>query len=228
MKKLAGLFLLTLTTAAIGAETKYSLPPVLGGVVRSEKWVMRKNPPEEEFSGKVSYKNPNYDIKADWALYKRTEEIITLRGNVRGALKKEGEETRFQSHAAEYRHKTGEIWLRPENDKDRVRIFHDDPKQGNWTSVSKTAYIDQKAQSALLGGGARVTDGKMSSLSREAEYFNGKGLFRLTGSRPVVWGKFDTYDFAIQGDRAEASKFYNTVTVEGRTRGWIRVPDKEK
>lgn len=228
MKIIAALWFLMMTAAAHGADAKYSMPPVLGGVVRSDKWVMRKKPPEEEFTGNVSYKNPNYDVKADWALYKRAEESVSLKGNVRAMLKKESEQTRVKAHSAEYKHKTGEIWLYPENDKDKVHIFHDDPKQGNWTSVSRTAYIDQKEQMALLSGTARITDGKMHSISREARYFNGTGLFRLTGGRPVVWGIFDKYDFAIQGDKAEASKFYNTVTVEGRTRGWIRVPDKEK
>ena len=62
---------------------------LLGGMVQSDRWIIRKDKMEEEFIGNVSYKNDIYNIKADYALSRRKEQTFTLKGNVFASQKKD-------------------------------------------------------------------------------------------------------------------------------------------
>lgn len=58
------------------------VPPVLGGLVQSDSWVIYKDKQEEEFKGNVSYDNGTYQFRADYALSQRTKHLFTARGHV--------------------------------------------------------------------------------------------------------------------------------------------------
>ena len=58
------------------------IPPVLGGMVQSDSWVIYKDKQQEEFSGHVSYDNDFYVFKADYALSDRARQQFTAKGNV--------------------------------------------------------------------------------------------------------------------------------------------------
>lgn len=62
----------------------YSAPDdlLMGSVVKSEKWKMDRARNLEVFYGAVSFKNPLYDLKTDYAVYDRKARIWTLRGSV--------------------------------------------------------------------------------------------------------------------------------------------------
>ena len=58
------------------------IPPVLGGIVQSDSWVIYPEKKEEEFKGHVSYDNGTYQFKADYALSQRAKKLFTASGNV--------------------------------------------------------------------------------------------------------------------------------------------------
>ena len=58
------------------------IPPVLGGLIQSDNWIIYKDKQQEEFSGHVSYDNGTYIFRADYALSDRARNTFTARGNV--------------------------------------------------------------------------------------------------------------------------------------------------
>jgi len=58
------------------------VPSVLGGLVKSDDWVIYPDKAQEEFLGHVSYDNGIYTFKADYALSERNKNRFTAKGNV--------------------------------------------------------------------------------------------------------------------------------------------------
>ena len=59
-----------------------TLPPVLGGLVSSDSWVIYKDKQQEEFKGNVSYDNGVYAFRSDYALSERAQSRFSASGNV--------------------------------------------------------------------------------------------------------------------------------------------------
>ncbi|MDR0291444.1 MAG: hypothetical protein LBI01_01415, partial [Elusimicrobium sp.] len=79
MKKIFKLFLLLMPVAAAAQQ----LPPgLLGGMLKSDSWVIRKDAQQEEFKGNVSYDSALYKLKSDYALSDRAKNTFTLDGSV--------------------------------------------------------------------------------------------------------------------------------------------------
>ena len=80
MKKIYKFFFFLFMTCAAAAQ---SLPPgLLGGMLKSDSWVIRKDLQQEEFKGNVSYDSVFYKLRADFALSDRLNNTFTLDGNV--------------------------------------------------------------------------------------------------------------------------------------------------
>ncbi|MCQ2410962.1 MAG: LptA/OstA family protein [Elusimicrobiaceae bacterium] len=61
---------------------KNELPPVLGGLVQSDSWIIYQDKKQEEFKGHVSYENDAYVFRADYALSDRAHSTFQAKGNV--------------------------------------------------------------------------------------------------------------------------------------------------
>jgi lipopolysaccharide export system protein LptA len=203
------------------ANDKVRLPKVLGGVVRSKQWIMKRNVGEEEFIGDVSYKMPGYQIFSDWALYSRKTEVIKLKGNIRGKKAWEDSSTTDASaDSGRYEANERKIWLYS-NPNSNVIINHNDPKYGAWSSKSKSAVYDDETSLLTLEDNVYINSKDITSKSDMARYYQLQSLLKLDG-KPLIWGSYNDYDFAIQGNSATASKFYQELQIEGSVKGWIK------
>lgn len=174
----AFIFQLFLIKPVFAAEKKkVKLPKVLGGVVRSKEWRMKRKTGEEEFTGDVSYKMPGYEINSDWALYSRKRETIKLRGNVQGKKMWEDDSiTQANAYSGRYSVKLGKIWLFPSPQEDPVTILHTDPKHGDWESTSDTAVFDEKTRVLTLDGNTEISGYDIQSKSDSAKYTHPRTL----------------------------------------------------
>ena len=73
------------------------LSAILGGMVKSDRWIIRKDKAEEEFIGNVHYENENYKISADRALSQRSLNVYTLSGNVFAQRSQDGQTISLQA-----------------------------------------------------------------------------------------------------------------------------------
>ena len=84
-------------------------PETLGGIVKSDEWIIYKEKEQEEFKGHVSYDNGQYVFKADYALSDRKRHSATALGNVYLKQKELNTPTIYEAWGdwATYNYKTG-------------------------------------------------------------------------------------------------------------------------
>jgi len=126
------------------------IPPVLGGLVQSDSWVIYKDKQQEEFKGHVSYDNGHYTFRADYALSDRARNRFTARGNV--FLRQQAEDgTIYEAYAnrAVFNYKTqkGQLYG---SEKQPVKLIYISPKQQTVTATAENADFDLAEQIFIL------------------------------------------------------------------------------
>lgn len=200
---------------------KEDLPPVLGGIVRSDKWEIQKNPPREEFTGNVSYKNPYYEVKADWALFKRMKGLFNAKGNVWGKKNwADGAVTEVFCHRADYNRTTGIAMMFPK-ENEFVEITHLEPDYGKWTGISREVLFDEENERVDLIRDVKITSEQNNALAGKISYYYQGDNFEFF-KEPLIWGSHENYDFAVTGKSAKSQNFFDKVEVHEQVEGWIK------
>lgn len=132
------------------------IPPVLGGVVKSDSWVIYKDKEQEEFKGNVSYDNGTYIFRAAYALSERAHSRFSARGNV-FLRQNERDGSFYEAYAdkAQYNYKTQKGNLSA-NSKKTVKLFFSDAKQQTVTAYARRASFDLANRVFVLQGNVRV------------------------------------------------------------------------
>lgn len=132
------------------------IPPVLGGVVQSDSWVIYKDKQQEEFSGNVSYDNGSYAFKADYALSRRAQNSFSARGNV-WLRQTEPDGTFYEAYADEalFNYKTQKGELNATQGKTVKLVLTDEKKQTVTVYAGKVTF-DLNQKIFILLGNVRV------------------------------------------------------------------------
>ncbi|MGN0024486.1 MAG: LptA/OstA family protein [Candidatus Avelusimicrobium sp.] len=132
------------------------IPPVLGGVVQSDSWVIYKDKQQEEFTGNVSYDNGSYVFRADYALSERAINRFSARGRVY-LRQNEPDGSFYEAYAdnARYNYKTQKGVLTANADK-TVKLIYSDAKKQTVTATAKHASFDLNQKIFILQDTVRV------------------------------------------------------------------------
>lgn len=132
-------------------KTATQLPEMLGGVVKSDEWIIYKDQEQEEFRGRVSYDNDAYTFKSGYALSDRKNNTFTASGNVY-AKHKDEQNTVYEAYAdqARYNYKTGKGLLKSTS-KNPARLILTDNTQ-TVTACAKQISFDTNTQIFILTG----------------------------------------------------------------------------
>lgn len=128
------------------------IPPVLGGLVKSDSWVIYKDKQQEEFSGNVSYDNGAYIFRADYALSERAKHTFSARGNV--FLRQNNPDKSFYEVYAtrgsyNYNTQTGQLYG---SKKEPVRLIYYDGKDQTVTATAQQAQFNLNERIYILSG----------------------------------------------------------------------------
>lgn len=134
----------------------FQMPQTLGGIVKSDEWVIYKDKEQEEFTGHVSYDSDIYTFRADYALSDRKANTVTAKRHVY-LKKKELPDTVYEAFADEghYNYKSGKGKL-GSTTTSPVRIVLTDSGQTVKASAKQLVF-DTQSQIFTLSGNARVT-----------------------------------------------------------------------
>jgi len=132
------------------------IPPALGGIIKSDSWVIYKDKQQEEFVGNVSYDNGAYIFRADYALSERAKNTFSARGHV-FLRQNNSDKSFYEMHAARgsynYNTQTGQLYS---NAKEPVRLIYNDGKDQTVTATAKQAQFDLAARIYILSGGVHI------------------------------------------------------------------------
>lgn len=219
-------------------------PKLKGSIVRSDKWIIRREKGEEEFQGNVSYHQGGYRFKSDWALYRKKSGHWKARGNVYCSMTwDDGAKAECYGDHGEYFQDTGQgavfsdeqdsplsrgIGRRQSlpNGKGRVEVSYCGPDHGTWHSYSDRATLNKPESLLTLLGNVLIKSATMQAMSDSAVYDNLESVLTLSGGYPVAYGATEggyDYTFAIQGDTIKIySKPLEKMTAYGKVQGWLR------
>lgn len=132
------------------------IPPVLGGVVQSDSWVIYKDKQQEEFTGNVSYDNGSYAFKADYALSERAQSRFSARGRVwLRQTERDGSFYEAYADSARYNYKTQKGWLSA-NRGNTVKLVLTDEKKQTVTAYAGKVSFDLNEKIFVLQNNVRV------------------------------------------------------------------------
>ncbi len=202
------------------------LPAVVGGVVRSKEWLVRRAPQrEEEFIGEVSYRQGPRILTADWALLRHATQIWNARGHVKlDETLKSGDRIAINGEEAQYDQKTKRGWLIGAHGGpisfQRLPVAGPPPDEG---TAQRLEWEGQER--AHLSGGVHVGGPRAELWGGAADYDALQQVLTVSQDRPVLHVMEGGWTGAVQGTTLAALQNPDRFQADGQTHGWIKFKD---
>lgn len=219
MRKLFLLFTFILFTPFVYSQTEQDLSMLLGGMVKSDKWIIRKDSFEEEFIGNVHYENEMYKISADKALSKRKDKTYELSGKV--FLSRTDGDTTLTLNA-------GHVFYDQKKDKGfasaakkaQVKIVYTTP-ENVYTLLANKVEFSNKANFFKAIGKVQLSDKENILKANEVTFDRIGGIFEALSVRPIVLGKNKDGSYALEADKMIVNTKTGIFNATGTPQGWL-------
>lgn len=220
MRKLP-LFLLALCWLQPSAYAAEKDNILMGSVVKSDKWKMDRANDQEFFDGNVSFRNPQYTLTADHALYKRKEQAWDITGSVY-TLRRLQDKSQVEAYCDRARYFETEETAFMERGKLPVRMLYTGADGKKLRSRSDRARAENKRGLMYFDDSFSLSTENLDIYSMKGLYDNKERSFLIEKSTPLAVGTREGYNFAINSERikffrdSRDIKFYNNVS------GWVK------
>ena len=221
-------FLLLAGPLAAAPASEPAAHPVVGGLVRSREWLIRRAPRrEEEFLGDVSYRSGPDFFQSDWALFRHETQSWQARGQVRMEhLFVSGDRVDVRGQRAEFDQGSGRGQLLPAPGE-RI-TFTRRPAAGE-PDHGSAGRVDWQGRSLIhLEGGIRVWGPRLDLRGGRGVYASESGELKVSGGRPVLRVLEGDWTGAVQADVVTGRRDPDSLRADGKATGWIRFKDKDK
>lgn len=219
MKKIYSIFLIILLSCVCFAQDGDDLAVLLGGMIKSDKWIIRKDAMEEEFKGNVRYENEQYKLQADKALSKRKEKKYELSGNVLLARKDKGTTLTLTAGRVFYDQNTDK-GLATAAKKKQVKVVYVTP-DNTYTLLADKVEFSKQASFCKATGNVKLTDKDNSLKAQSATFDRISGFFEALPQRPQVAGKNDDGTYALEADKIIVDTKKGIIRTVGKSQGWF-------
>lgn len=203
--------------------------PLAGAFVKSDRWEVNRQEGRkvEEFSGNVSYRREGRTLNADWASFDHVRRRWRAKGRVRAVqLTETGETVTAEGEEALHDMDTGQGRMHGEGGVRVRRVFPDGRPPEDATA--RRLEWDEKAKTFWLVGDVRLKDERGQARSDRAVYMHDERATDLEGGRPVLSARDPKWTAAVQADRIKGASSPRRITADGKTRGWLHFPEKDK
>ncbi|MDR1124235.1 MAG: LptA/OstA family protein [Elusimicrobiota bacterium] len=198
-----------------------NMAALLGGMVQSDSWIIRRDKAEEEFSGNVRYENDLYKIRADRGLSQRALRAYTLRGNVYAAREDETSKAHIKADKIFYNQARDTGYVLPQKGAQLELGYNIKNGGPAYRFYGDRLDFGAKFTSYKLSGWAELDDKDNALYSREMTFDLNTGIFEAYGGRPLLLGFNDDGDYAISADKITAYTGESRYSAQGRVQGWL-------
>ena len=215
--------------------------PLVGSVVRSREYVVRRAPhKQEEFIDEVTYRRGERSARADWALFDHEAQTWTLRGHVHGEDRsKDGSLLTVEGHEAVHNVKAGVGDIRPSAQEGIVRLTRtwlrtESRRKGAASEVITSTATDHASARKLLWnektgvvrleGDVRIDSPLGEAAGGVAVYRRAERTLTLTENRPYVVPREEGWLAAAQADEIRGTEEPQKIRAQGSVRGWLYFP----
>ena len=219
MRKIFLLFTFILFAPFVYCQTEQDLSMLLGGMVKSDKWIIRKDSFEEEFIGNVHYENEMYKISADRALSKRKAKTYELSVNV--FLSRTENDTTITLNA-------GRVFYNQQKDtgivnaakKAQVKIVYTTP-ENVYTLLANKIEFSNKANFFKASGSVQLSDKENTLKAKEVTFDRISGVFEALSARPIMLGANKDGSYALEADKLTVNTKTGKSNAVGNVQGWL-------
>ena len=201
------------------AQEEQDLSVLLGGMIKSDKWIIRKDAMEEEFIGNVHYENETYKLQADKALSRRKLKNYELSGNV--LLSRKDKDTILTLTAGRvYYDQNKDTGFANAAKKGQVKIVYNTP-DNTYTLLADKIEFSKQANFLKATGKIKLTDKDNILKAQSATFDRISGIFEAQPQRPQVSGKNDDGTYAVEADKIIVDTKKGTIKTIGNSQGWL-------
>lgn len=194
---------------------------LMGSVVKSDKWKMDRTNDREIFEGNVSFRNPRYTLKADYALYSRPAQAWNINGSVYILrLLEDRSLVEMNCSKAVYLDTLEEATL--ERGALPVRMKYTGPDGRVLRGRADRTFAENKKGLMSFDGNFSLSTDNLDMYAQKGLYNNAEGTFLMYESTPMAVGNREDYDFAINSERIKFFKDSRDIKFYNRVTGWVK------
>lgn len=210
--------------------TRKERDPLVGSVVRSREYVIRRAPTkQEEFIGDVSYRRAARSARADWALFDHASQVWRLRGSVHAEDRlKDRSSLSVDGHEAVHDVDKGLGELRAQGKDGLVTLIRNMPgPEATDRAYARKLSWDQNGGTLRLLGDVRLDSPMGEAAAWTALYRHSDRSLTLTGGPPIVAPRQPGWQAAAQAEEIRATERPQRIRAAGSVRGWLFFPPEE-
>ncbi len=199
---------------------------LMGAVVKSDRWKVNRKNNTENFSGNVSFKNPDYDLKADKAVYFHNEKRWTLKDSVYAKRKlKNNSSIEIWCDKGIYLEKKEYAELSKEEKPVKMKFTSSD---GVIDGKADNLSADNRKGQMLFTGSFFLTTENIKLFSAQGTYLRDTDNFFLhdtepsTEGMPLAVGKREGNNFALRAETMDFYKETRDLKCKKRVTGWVK------
>ena len=219
MRKIILLFTFIFLAPFVLCHTEQDLSMLLGGMVKSDKWIIRKDSFEEEFIGNVHYENEMYKISADKALSKRKDKTYELSGKVFLSRTEDDTVLTLNANRVFYNQKKDKGFAERSN-KAQVKIVYTTP-ENVYTLLANKVEFSNKANFFKATGKVQLSDKENTLKAEEITFDRITGIFEALSARPIMLGKNKDGSYALEADKMIVNTKTGKFNAIGTPQGWL-------
>jgi hypothetical protein len=194
---------------------------LMGSVVKSEKWKMDRVRDLEFFDGDVSFRNPQYLLRADHALYARKAQSWDINGSVY-ILRTLQDKSQVQTDCDSARYLEADEEAYMERGALPVRMKYTGADGRVLTGRSDHARAENMPGLMYFDGNFALSTDNLDIYSRKGLYDSDAQTFFIEESTPLAVGKREGYDFAINADRIKFFRDSRDIKFYSDVHGWVK------
>ncbi|MBI4350014.1 MAG: hypothetical protein HY550_01115 [Elusimicrobia bacterium] len=194
---------------------------LMGSVVKSDKWKMDRTNHREIFEGNVSFRNPRYTLKADFALYVRPVRTWNMQGSVY-MLRRFDDRSQIEMNCNKAVYLETPEEARLERGVQPVRMKYTGPDGRVLRGRADRTLAENKKGLMSFDGAFSLSTENLDMYSRKGLYDNAKGTFLMYDSTPMAAGNRREYDFAIKSERIMFFKDSRDIKFYNKAAGWVK------
>lgn len=214
------IFLFIFLFASLGVWAQQDLSALLGGSVKSDRWLINRDKEQEEFIGNVKYSNETINLKADYALSQRKEKTYLLRGNILASQTLPDNFIQIKAEELFYNNKTLKGYALGKKNKQVEGIYKTLNNTFNLYG-DRVDFDKTRGDLITISSYAELNDLNNTLYADTMTFNNESGLFEAFGARPVLWGFGVDGDYALQADKITADTKTGVFKAQGNIQGWL-------
>jgi len=193
---------------------------LFGSIVKSQNWEIDRARNMEIFTGNVKFRNSDYLLESDKALYNHKTETWDIEGNVYCDKKfEDGTAVETFCDKAIYMDKSREAFMYSQDKQVKTIYYLKDNRK--IISLSNKSHAQNESKKIQLEGNLKIFTDSATITGNKGLYEALTGEFTISENRPFVIGENENYNLYLESDIIKLNKETQIIEAINKVKGSI-------